>query len=158
MRTKHFIPFLLVIMTFTVLSCKKGGDGDDTPELTQEEQRLLDLGGTSGATWIATSITFDGAPATGFDNFSLTIRGTATSKTYSSVDGDPLFGASGTWSFNGTNINQLLFDGDDDNIFTLSNLVTSTTPATARLTVNFTADGGAAAGTSGLYVLNLQAQ
>lgn len=156
-RTKHYILSLLVILSFSVLSCG-GGGGDDTPTLTAEEQRLLDLGGTSGATWIATSITFDGAPATGFDNFSLTLRGTATSKSYTSIDGDPLFAASGTWSFNGTNINQLIFSGDESNIFTLSNIVTTSTPATARLTVNFTSDGGAAAGTSGLYVLNLQAQ
>lgn len=157
-RTKHYILSLLVILSFSVLSCGGGSGGDDTPTLTAEEQRLLDLGGTSGATWIATSITFDGAPATGFDNFSLTLRGTATSKSYTSVDGDPLFAASGTWAFNGTNINQLIFSGDESNIFTLSNIVTTTTPATARLTVNFTSDGGAAAGTSGLYVLNLQAQ
>lgn len=154
-RTKHYILSLLVVLTFSTLSC---GGNDDTPALTAEEQRLLDLGGTSGVTWVATSITFDGAPATGFDNFSLTLRGTATSKTYTSVGGDPLFEASGTWGFNGTNINQLIFSGDDSNVFTLSNLVTTTTPATARLSVNFTADGGAAAGTSGLYVLSLSAQ
>lgn len=157
-RTKHYILSLLLILSFSILSCGGGGGGDDTPTLTAEEQRLLDLGGTSGATWIATSITFDGAPATGFDNFSLTLRGTATSKSYTSIDGDPLFAASGTWGFNGTNINQLIFSGDESNIFTLSNIITTTTPATARLTVNFTSDGGAAAGTSGLYVLNLQAQ
>ena len=154
-RTKHYILSLLVVLTFSTLSC---GGNDDTPALTAEEQRLLDLGGTSGVTWVATSITFDGAPATGFDNFSLTLRGTATSKTYTSVGGDPLFEASGTWGFNGTNINQLIFSDDDSNVFTLSNLVTTTTPATARLSVNFTSDGGAAAGTSGLYVLSLSAQ
>ncbi len=153
--TKHYILSLLVVLTFSTLSC---GGKDDTPALTAEEQRLLDLGGTSGVTWVATSITFDGAPATGFDNFSLTLRGTATSKTYTSVGGDPLFAASGTWGFNGTNINQLIFSDDDSNVFTLSNLVTTTTPATARLSVNFISDGGAAAGTSGLYVLSLSAQ
>lgn len=157
-RTKYYILSLLAILSFSVLSCGGGDDGDGTPALTAEEQRLVDLGGTSGSTWVATSITFDGAPATGFDSFSLTLRGTATSKTYTSIDGEPLFAASGIWGFNGTNINQLIFGGDDNNIFTLSNLVTTTTPATARLTVNFTSDGGAAAGTSGLYVLSLRAQ
>ncbi len=58
-RTKYYILSLLVILTLSTLSC---GGSDDTPALTAEEQRLLDLGGTSGATWIATSITFDGAP------------------------------------------------------------------------------------------------
>ena len=153
-RTKYYILSLLLITSVSVLSC--GGGGDDDPGLTAEEQRLLDLVGTSGSTWEASSITFDGAPATGFDQFSFTLRGTATSKTYTSIDGDPLFGASGTWGFNADNINQLIFDGNDGNVYTLSNLNTAVTPATLRLTVNFTADGGAAFGTDGLYVLNLQ--
>ncbi|OEK01894.1 hypothetical protein BFP97_10365 [Roseivirga sp. 4D4] len=159
MRTKNYLLSLLVLISFSVISCGGGGgDGDDTPTLTPGEQRLVDLAGSSGTTWVATSITFDGAPATGFDNFSLTLRGTATSKTYTSIDGDPLFGASGTWDFNGTNINQILVDGNSDNIFTISNLNTTATPNTVRLSVNFTADGGAAFGTSGLYVLDLQEQ
>lgn len=156
MRTKYLLLSLLTLFSFAVLSC--GGGGDDSPTLTDEEQRLLDLGGTSGATWIATSITFGGAPATGFESFSLTLRGTATSQTYESVDGDPLFQANGTWDFNGANINELVFDGNTSNVFTISNLNTSATPATVTLTVNFTAQGGAAAGTDGLYILNLQAQ
>ena len=154
MRLKYYIFSLLIVASFGLMSC--GGGDDDTPALTAEEQRLLDLVGTSGSTWEATSITFDGAPATGFDNFSFTLRGTATSKSYSSIDGDPLFGASGTWAFNGTNINELIFDGNDGNVYTLSNLNTTATPSTLRLTVSFTSDGGAAAGIDGLYVLNLQ--
>ena len=157
MRTKYLLLSLLTLFSFAVLSCGGGGD-DDSPGLTDEEQRLLDLGGTSGSTWTATSITFDGAPATGFESFSLTLRGTATSKTYTSVDGDPLFQASGTWDFNSGNINQVIIDGNTGNVFTISNFNASATPATMRLTVNFTAQGGAAAGTDGLYVLELQAQ
>jgi len=158
MRTKNYLLSLLVLVSFSIVSCGGGGGGDDTPTLTPEEQRLVDLAGSSGTTWVATSITFDGAPATGFENFSLTLRGTVTSKTYTTADGDPLFGATGTWDFNGTNLNQIIVDGDTDNVFTVSNLVTTTTPNTVTLTVNFTADGGAAFGTSGLYVLNLQEQ
>lgn len=154
-RTKYYILSLLVLMSVSVLSCG-GGGGDDEPELTAEEQRLLDLVGTSGSTWEASSITFDGAPAIGFDQFSFTLRGTATSKTYSSIDAGPLFAASGTWDFNAGNISQLIFDGNDGNIYTLSNLNTTATPNTLRLTVNFTANGGAAFGTDGLYVLNLR--
>ena len=146
----------LVFVVLAVLSC--GGGGDDTPDLTPEEQRLLDLGGTSGATWVASSITFDGAPADGFNNFSITLRGTATSKSYTTVSGSPVFGASGTWDFNGTNINQLIFDGNDGNIFQVSNLNASANPATVTLTVSFTSGGGAAFGTDGLYVFNLEAQ
>ncbi|MBO3698661.1 lipocalin family protein [Roseivirga sp. E12] len=159
MRTKTYILSLLVLISFSVISCGGGGgDGDDTPTLTPEEQRIAAIAGANGTTWVATSITFDGAPATGFENFSLTLRGTLTSKTYTSADGDPLFGASGTWDFNGTNLDQIIVDNNTNNVFTVSNLNTTATPNTVRLSVNFTADGGAAAGTSGLYVLNLQKQ
>ncbi|MFY0591218.1 lipocalin family protein [Roseivirga sp.] len=153
-RTKHYILSLLFIASFSLVSC--GGGGDDTPDLTPEEQRLVDLVGTTGSTWEASSITFDGAPAEGFDNFSFTLRGTATSKSYTSIDGDPLFQASGTWDFNGDNLNELIFDGNTNNVFTLSNLNTTATPNTLRLTVDFTTPaGGAAFGTDGLYVLSL---
>lgn len=156
MRLKNISLTLLLLLAFTALSCG-GGGGDDTP-LTPEEQRLVDLAGNGGTTWTATSITFEGAPATGFDNFSLTLRGDASSKTYTAVDGDPVFGNSGTWDFNGTNINQVVIDGNSNNIFTISNLNTTATPNTVRISVNFTASGGAAAGTNGLYVFNLQEQ
>ncbi len=155
-RTKYYLLTLLAVISLATLSCKKGGD--DNPGLSAAEQRLLDLTGTDGTTWEATSITFDGAPANGFETFSFTLRGNATSKTYSSTDGDPLFNASGTWDFNGDNINELIFDGNSGNVFTVSNLNTTATPPTVVLTVNFTANGGAAAGTDGLYVLNLREQ
>ncbi len=158
LKTKHLITSLLAIAAFSLLflsSCKNGSD--DEP-LTAEEQRLLDLGGSSGVTWVATSITFQGAPATGFDNFSVTMRGTETSKTYTSTDADPLLNASGSWDFNGTNINQLVFDEDSDNVYSISNLITEATPATLTLTVNYTEPGGTIEGVNGTYVFNLQAQ
>lgn len=154
-RLKHYTLALLAMIAFATVSCKKGGD--DTP-LTPEQQRLVDLAGSDGTTWVATAITFEGAPATGFDNFSLTLRGTETSKTYTTADGDPVFSNSGTWDFNGDNINQVVIDGNTNNVFTISNLNTTATPNTVRITVNFTASGGAAAGTNGLYVFSLEEQ
>lgn len=159
--TSHLFSLLIVVSLFSISAC--GGGGDDEPELTPEEQRLLELAGSTGTRWTATSITFDGAPANSFDNFSLTLFGTdpTATLTYNSTDGDPLLGSSGTWSFNGSNINQIIVDGNDNNVYNISNLNTSTTPSTMTLTVNFTSGGGVAngvSGTDGTYVFNLEAQ
>lgn len=158
-KIKNLFLSLVAISTVLALSCGGGGGGgDDTPTPTPAEQRLIDLGGSSGITWVPTSVTQDGAPANGFETFSITIRGTEASKTYSTTDSETLLSSSGTWDFNGTNLNQLIFDGDSDNVWVISNLNADATPATVTLTVNYTADGGAAAGSSGTYVFNLQEQ
>lgn len=152
----YLLAFTAMALMFT-LAC--GGGGDDGPTTpTAAEQRLLDLAGTSGVTWTAVSITQDGAPANGFDNFSLTLR-SGTNMTYSASNSTPLIAASGPWAFNNDNISQIIFNGDSDNVFNVSNLNTTATPATVTLTVNFTnPNGGTAAGASGTYVFNLQAQ
>lgn len=154
----------LSILSLSILSScggGGGGGGDDTPQLTPEEQQLVDLAGTSsGVTWATTSVTFDGASSDFFEDLTLTIRGTATSKSYTSSNGSPLFGANGTWDFNGSNINQIIFDGDDGNIYSI-NLNASATPATLTMTVNYTASGGVAAGINGAdgtYVFNMEKQ
>ncbi|HEY9116954.1 MAG TPA: hypothetical protein VIN11_03955 [Roseivirga sp.] len=145
----------LSLLAFT--SCGGKGGGDDTPQLTPTEQRLVDLAGTSGVTWTATSVTFDGGPTNGLENFSITFRGNANSKTYNSVDGSPFLGASGTWNFVGTNINQITFDSNTENVYALS-LNTSASPQVLTMTVNYTSNGGARAGASGTYVFTLQNQ
>lgn len=159
LRIKHLSFILIAFFTLTLSSCGGGGGGDDTPALTAEEQRLLDLVGTTGVTYKASSITFKGAPATGFDDFTLTLRGTASSKTYSTTDGDPVFKATGSWAFNGTNINQILIDGNSSNTFVVSAFNASA--GTFTLTVDFVASGGVAAGTNGtngIYIFNLVKQ
>ena len=51
--------FNLIFVTLaTITAC---GGSDETPDLTPEEQRLLDLAGNGGVTWVATSIAFDSA-------------------------------------------------------------------------------------------------
>lgn len=159
-KTLLFSLFILISMV-SISAC--GGGGDDEPSLTPEEERLLALAGSSGTRWTATSITFEGGPANGFDNFSLTLFGDNPSATltYNSTDGDPLFSSSGTWSFNGSNINQIIIDENDDNVFSISNFDADQTPATMTLTVNFTSNGGIAngvMGTDGLYVFQLVAE
>jgi len=160
-KFKNLVFAIVSIAVISALSCGGGGGGggDDPVPLTPEEQRLLDLGGSSGVTWVATSITQDGAPTDGLENFSITLRGTETSKTYNSTDASPFLSSSGTWDFNNDNISQLVFDGDSDNVYVISELNTTSTPATVKLTVNYTnPQGGVPAGQNGTYVFSLQAQ
>ena len=166
-RLKTLLLSLLAIFSFALVSCGGGsGGGDDTPEPTAEEQRILDLAGSSGSTWIATSVLFEGVQSDSFENFTLTLRGTLTgNKSYQSSNGTPVFNANGTWALSSTNINQITIDGNSDNVFTISNFNADASPATLTLTVNFTASGGGSAngvdgveGTDGTYVFNLQAQ
>lgn len=150
---------LFISLSFAVSSC---GGNDDEPGLTPEQERLLALAGSTGTVWNATSISFEGGPANGFDNFSLTLIGDDPNATltYRSNDGEPLFASSGTWTF-GSSINQIIVDGDETNPFNISEFNADNTPATMTLTVNFTANGGVAngiSGTDGLYVLELEAQ
>uniref|UniRef100_UPI0040488D97 hypothetical protein n=2 Tax=Roseivirga sp. TaxID=1964215 RepID=UPI0040488D97 len=157
LKTKKFALLTISLVTLVLFSC--GGKGGGTDPLTPEEQRLVDLAGSSGITYVASSVMFENALASGFENFSLTFRGTETSKTYSTVDGDPVFSASGTWDFNGTNINQIVIDNNTSNVFNISNFDASA--GTFTLTVNFVANGGVAAGTNstnGTYVFNLVKQ
>jgi hypothetical protein len=151
----YLLALAAIALTFT-MACG-GGDGDDEP--TPEELRIEALAGNGGVTWTATEITQDGSPANGFDNFSLTFRSSGDTKTFASTDADPLIAASGPWDFVNGNLDQLVFNGDSDNVFRISNLNTESTPATATLTVNFTnPNGGVAAGASGTYIFRLQAQ
>ena len=161
-RFKTSLLSLLAIFSFALVSCGGGsGGGDDTPEPTPEEQRIVDLAGSSsGITWATTSVTFDGASSNFFSDLTLTIRGNSSSKTYISANGSPLWGANGTWDFNGTNLNEIIFDSDNGNVYTIS-LNTSATPSTLTMTVNYTASGGVAAGingANGTYVFNMEEQ
>ena len=157
---KGLIVLLLLATVFTLNSCGSGGDDEDeTPTLTAEEQRLLDLAGTSGITYVATSVTFEGSPDPRFDDFTLRLRGTATNKTYITTDGEPVFQPSGSWTFNGTNINQILIDRNTNNTFVLSSF--NAAAGTFTITVNFAASGGVASGisgTNGTYIFNLEKQ
>jgi hypothetical protein len=156
LKTKKIALLAITLVFIVMFSCK---DKKGTDPLTPEEQRLVDLVGSTGITYTASAITFEGSPATGFDNFSLTLRGNETSKTYSTLDGDPVFSASGTWDFNGTNLNQIIIDSNTSNVFNITSF--DATAGTFTITVNFVANGGVAAGTNstnGTYVFNLVKQ
>ena len=157
------LTLLMVALAATMTAC--GGGGGDDPQLTPEEERLLALAGSTGTTWNAVGVTFDSAPDDRFDNFSLTLRGTDPEAVlnYSSQNGDPVFKPSGTWEITGVSstTTTIIIDSNTNNVFTISNLNTSVTPATMTITVDFTSGGGVAAGSSGTdgrYVFNMQAQ
>lgn len=151
--------FFLAIITI-VSAC-----GPKEDPITPEEQRLLDLAGSTGTTWNATSVTYDNAPDDRFDGLSLTLRGTdpLAALTYSSTNGAHVFNSSGTWELTSvtTSSATVIIDNNTSNEFTISNLNTDATPATMTIRVNFTSGGGVAAGSSGTdgsYVFNFEAQ
>lgn len=162
MKTIKSYFLILSLIGFTMLtSCgSDDGGGDDTPQRTPEEQRLFDLAGTTGITWATTSVTFDGASSNFFSDLTLTLRGSVNAKRYTSSNGSPLWLASGTWDFNGDNLDQIFFDGDDGNIYNISINAGSST-STLTMTVNYTSNGGVAAGTNGAngtYVFTMEEQ
>ena len=152
-KIKNLALLLLMISTVTFMAC---GGGDDTPP-TPAEQQLIDLAGTGdGVVWTATSVNFAGAPSSNFDGMTLTLKSISNAQTYSSNNGDPVFSSSGTWALVEGNINQILVDGISENVFQISNLNAETTPATLRLTVNYTDQGGGIEGTDGTYIFNFE--
>ncbi len=74
-----------------------GSDDDTTPpdDLAQQTQRLA-------KTWAPGAITFEGAPAEGFDGFVLTFNANGT---YTATNGSPVFQGSGSWEFPNSNLN-----------------------------------------------------
>lgn len=150
---KKFKFLLLALFSISILSC----GGDDSPDPTPEELRLIEIAGSgNGITWSAASVTFEGSPSVNFDGMTLTLRTASAGETYSSTNGDPVFSSSGTFALNPSNLNQITIDGNSNNVFNITNLNSSASPATMTLTVNFTESGGTIEGTNGTYVFNLQ--
>lgn len=108
--------FLLALIISFAASC--GGDSSPTPPdpPTAEEIALEKLVGASGSqNWGIIgggSVTRDGRIVTDlYENFELLMRGNATSKTYSSLNNNDLFDASGNWSFTSTNFDKFQLTG-----------------------------------------------
>lgn len=150
---KKFKFLLLALISMSLIAC----GGDDDPAPTAEELRLIEIAGSgNGIVWTAASVTFEGSPSANFDGMTLTLKTASAGETYSSTNGDPVFGSSGTFALNPTNLNQITIDGNSNNVFNITNLNSETSPATMTLTVNFTESGGTIEGTNGTYVFNLQ--
>jgi hypothetical protein len=152
--TLKILAFVLAL-AFVSSSCKKN---DPTPP-SAEDQQLAKL----TATWKASSVTFDasgtgtGVAQTGYDNFTLTISGTAGASSFGyTTTGRPStspWPASGTWTF-GTDPLIIL---RDDNI-TMNDVVSDTQ---LQLTFDFKGVGypsSRTANVAGTWVFNFTKQ
>ena len=154
-KYKSLLLSLIAVLCVGSLAC--GGD-DNGGGLTDEQQRLLDLAGTTGVTWTNSTVTFEGQPLTSFEGSTITLTVSGTSGSYTSTGEwvDLLGSSSGTWGLATGNINQIIFNGDLDNVFNISNFSTTGNPS-ATLTVNYTSNSSGASGTSGTYVISITA-
>ncbi len=151
-KIQFLIPFCLLLCAVIFTGCKKD---DDTVEKTAEQLQTEKL----TKTWVYENVTLEGAaPGEDYSGFRVTFAASpdATNKTYTTVNGQSAWPASGTWSFLGSNLNVIK---RNDNIeMAVSNLTATT------LTLTFTIpDAGGKfgernQGTTGTYVFTLKAQ
>lgn len=133
---------LSLSLVFFLGSC---GGSDDIDPKTDTTNKLA-------RTWSAGTVRLDNVDVTisSYQNFSITF---SSAGTYSTQDGDPIFTGSGTWSFDGDNLNAIILSGVLVNI-TINADVTS-------LVMTFTAPdaalNGKVLGLSGDYVFELTA-
>ena len=127
---------------------------DDAVEKTQAEEQLDKL---KAHTWKATagSVTRDGDAETDFDTFTLSFTGTPKDETasgsYSTTNGGEVF-PSGTWSFDGTNINRLVRGNS------IKMDIQSVNDTNLKIQFSLNADGSAnGRGLSGSWVFDLTA-
>ena len=90
--------FFLSLMIF--ISCGDGGGGDEPPAPTAAEEQFARL----AKTWTLSSVSADGTPVEGWEGFTVTFGGTATSGDYSTNGSQPdgttrVWPASGRWTF-----------------------------------------------------------
>ncbi len=160
------INFLLTAGLLVSLLVYSGCGGSSDPEPpSASEERLSALTGTWNAT--ANSITRDGTPDASYDNFSITFGGTNNadktnvSGTATTNDVTGTY-PSGSWQFNGTNINSIVRDGTNSGSITMTANLTGDGSAGSTLVLSFTlnADGSGSrvAGLTGAWVFTLTKQ
>jgi hypothetical protein len=112
MKRFHFLFSGALILGLLMYSACKQDDGGDIQETAAEKQLNL-LSGTWSAS--AGSVTRDATAEPTYDNFTVTFSGSLnsdksnveSSSTYNTNDVTNAF-PSGTWTFNGSNVNQIL--------------------------------------------------
>jgi len=93
-----YLRFLVITGFLAGFSLMIGCGGDDTPDITPEQEQIEKL----TATWAISNVTLDGADRSAdWTGFTLTATGTLTYSTTNSGD-DNVWPTSGTWSFAGT--------------------------------------------------------
>ncbi len=147
-----FIVLGAILSLFLVSqSCKK----DSGPGQTVEDAQL----GKLSKTWTATNVKLDGTDQTGYDNFTLTISGTAgnTSFGYTAAARPPLssWPSSGTWSFGASPETQIVRDPNTSDQLDLTYAVTDT-----QLQITYTFNGpgypGRTSNVKGQWVFTFQ--
>lgn len=117
MKKINYLFFCLFLSVVLLASCKSD-DGGGGP--TAEEAALAKLQGT----WNLTAATKDNSPITGYESMKLTIAN--KTMTASGTPGTDSVFPTGSFSFVGTNYNQILVDGINVTLaVTETNLVTS---------------------------------
>ncbi len=141
-----------------------GGSSEPTPE-TPSQLQLGKLTGTWNAT--ANSVTRDGTADASYDGFTITFGGsnnadnTNVSGTATTNDVTGTY-PSGSWEFNGTNVNSIIRDGTNSGRITQTANLTGDGAAGSTLVLSFTlnADGSGSrtAGLTGAWVFTLTKQ
>ncbi len=146
--------YLLSAVIVLSLVAFAGCGPDDTVEKTAAEEQLDKLKAQS---WKATtgSVTRDGSAEANFDTFTLSFTGTPKDQTasgsYATTNGGEVF-PSGTWSFDGTNVNVLVRGTS------IKMDITSVTDTNLKISFSLNADGSAnGRGLSGNWVFDLTA-
>jgi hypothetical protein len=150
MRKTYNLVVLVIISGLIIFTgCKKN---DDDPGVSPEQEQIERL----SQTWVPGTVTFDGAPAPGFQDFVLTFN---TGNTYTAQNGYPVFKNSGAWAFKQeggmVNIQTIILDNNP----ALELRITSLTET--NFNSNITLSGSANARTTGLdgtYTFNLVRQ
>lgn len=127
--------FLLVVIV-SGLALLQGCKKDSGPGESTEDIQL----GKLSKTWKATAVTLDGTDQTGYENFSLTISGTAGSTSFGySTAGRPSLSpwpSSGTWAFGDSPETQIIRDPGTGDELGITYSVTDT-----ELQITFTFSG-----------------
>ncbi|MBZ0247959.1 MAG: hypothetical protein K8H85_18585 [Cyclobacteriaceae bacterium] len=153
---KQIGKLMLLGVVFGILLVSQGCKKDSGPGETVEDIQLRKL----SKTWNATSVKLDNVDQTDYDNFALTISGTAGSPTFGySVTGRPTtlspWLSSGQWKFGASPETQIVRDPDTGDEL---NLTYSVTDTQLQITFTFTGDGypGRISNVKGQWVFTFQ--
>ena len=158
MKTLHGIIGILLLSTTLLFSCGDD-DGDGGPQKTAEELATEELTGTTGSqVWaIGTSgsVSKDGSLQTAeFTEFEIRFISNNTGRSYTTKGGNLLFDTSGSWGFEGSNLDKIILSGNQP----AANKEISYTKNQGNLRLEFVVpapQNARATALAGLYVFDL---
>ncbi len=115
MKIFYGIVGTLLLSSFLLFSC--GDDNNGGPEKTPEELATEELAGTTGSqVWVigsSGSVSKDGSLQTAdFADFEIRFISNNTGRSYTTTEGNLLFDASGSWGFEGSNLDKIILAGN----------------------------------------------